>query len=468
MKRPVIVTMLAVSIVISFTVVALANSGPVYWQGYPASGVMSVMDNTPIYIQDEKLVFDFTDTDPHFTIDGKITATYDMVNPTNEKQLVKMAFPFVGRLDSLLPEDIVITAEGNLLPYTVYVGDVVDSYGNSHDKAVSFAFTNIVKTISDELYEAENFTDHEKGKLYIIEVKPTTEQSINFAVDFEFDSEKTSVLTQGFNRYERNDKKTKIAAWCYNAEVLEIFVLGEDIDPKINAYTDGELKNQTDLLTYQISTREVETGQYLMEFIKSNSSINKHDIISDTQLYNLYAKSLDKHFAQNRGYAYGNDLVAQENYMRILTLVYAVEFQPDSSQEVSVSYKTSGTMDMRKTAKPMYSFDYIFNPAKSWSDFKNLNIEIITPQEAPYIAQSNIEFTRKEKNIYSATLAGLPEEDLSFTLYADEKITAADRFAGNLRRMLRYFAPFVISAAALLVGGALLIAFGRKRKKNKH
>ena len=157
------------------------------------------------------------------------------------------------------------------MPYNLYIGDVVDSYGASiEDREPSFDFNDIVSTITDELYKAENFTESEKGKLYTIEVKPTTDQRINFAVDFNFDSKKTKVLTYGFNRYERNGKITRIAAWCYEPEVLEIYVLGEDIDLNINAYTDGELRQKTDLFTHQISTKEVELKPYLMQYIRNN------------------------------------------------------------------------------------------------------------------------------------------------------------------------------------------------------
>ncbi len=468
MKKLITVTLFA-TVILSFSATAFTNSGPVFWQGYPSSDILSIEDNSPILVENENLVFDFSEPGSHYTMSGKVTATYDMLNPTSEQQLVHMAFPFVGTLDSLLQSDIVITADHSLLPYTVYVGDVVDSYGHSpqEDKQESFDFANILKTITDDPYKAEIFTENEKGKLYTIEVKPTTEQNINFAVDFNFDSEKINVLTNGFNRYERDGEKTRIATWCYNPEVLEIFVLGEDIELKINAYTDGELKKKTDLFTYQVSVREVDIKSYLMEFIKGNTRIENHQIISDTQLYNLYAKSLDEQFTRNKGYAYGDDLVTQENYMRILTLVYAVEFQENSTREVSVSYRTAGTMDMTKTANPLYSFDYIFNPAKNWGDFKSLNIEVIAPQEAPYIVESSIEFTKQENNVYTATLAGLPDEDLSFTLYADEKIILADKALGNLQNRFGYFTPFVVGAAVFLVIGAIIVVPVSRRNKNR-
>jgi hypothetical protein len=469
-KKFVSIIVLAV-VMFSFSTVAFSNSGPVFWQGYPSSDIISIKDNSPIMVNREDLVFDFSDYDGSgYAISGRVTATYEMFNPTDRPQSVQMAFPFVGRLNSLSPDDIHITADGNMLPYDLYIGDVVSSRRNSmqEDKGLSFDFVGIIGAINDNIYKAKNFEENEKGKLYTIYVKPATHQRINFAVDFNFDYERTKVLTNGFNRYERNDKKTKIAAWCYEPEILEVFVLGEDIDFNINAYTDGELREKTDLFTYQISVQEMELRSYLMEYIKSDSNMRNSGMISDIQLYNLYAKSLDKCFSQAMGYSSRYDLADQENYERLLTLMYNVEFPQDSKKEVSVSYRASGTMDRTKTIKPIYSFDYIFNPAKNWADFKNLNIKIITPREAPYIVKSSIEFTNAESNVYTAALEDLPEDDLSFSLYENKKVTLLDRAVGNLRRNFGYFTFFVAGAGMLLIIGAIIMAVTLKRKNNKY
>ncbi|SET61084.1 hypothetical protein SAMN05660297_02916 [Natronincola peptidivorans] len=451
--------------------IGYANSGPVFWQGYPASDIMLIDENSSIEVQSEELIFDFSDSDDFsYTIGGRVTATYQMVNPTDEHLSVKMAFPFIGRLDNSLLEEITITADDDILPYELYIGDVVNSYGNSRqeEKEASFDFANIIKTITNEPYEAKSFKENEKGKLYLIEVKPTTDQEINFAVDFSFDFEETKIITYGFNRYERKDHETRIASWCRQPQVLEIFVLGEDIDLSINGYIDGELKKKTDLFTYHISTEEVELRKYLMEYTHNHSLEQKHPMISETQLYNLYAKSLDNHFTRNMGYISEHDLKGQEYYMRVFTLVYTVDFSEKDEKEVSVSYRASGTMDRRQTAKPLYTFDYILNPAKNWSDFKNLGITIMPPKEAPYIVDSNIELVKGDNNLYTASLADLPEEDLSFTFYENEEITLLDMAAGSLYSSFGYLTPLVLGAVVLFLAASGIMGIRTfKRKKRK-
>jgi hypothetical protein len=368
-----------------------------------------------------------------------------------------MVFPYVGTLDSLLAEDITITADDTALPYNIFIGDVVDRFGSRSqgDKEAGFSFSEIIGSITDEPYAAKNFSESDKGKLYILDVRPTADQEINFAVDFEFDWKKTKVLTSGFNRYQREDEKTRIAAWCYGPQVLEIFVLGEDIELEINAYTDGELQEETDLFTCEMSSQDVGFKSYLMEYIKNNTHAISGGILSQRQLYNLYAESLDTSFTRSMGYSSGDDLVAEESHWRILTFVYTVDFPPNCEKEVSVSYRTLGTMDRTQTVDPQYSFDYILNPAENWSGFKNLNIEIITPQKAPYVIASSIEFVRGEGNIYTAALDSLPEDDLSFTLYAKERISPWDKAARNLTSL-------VLGGIALLSGAIIIVALLRK------
>lgn len=452
---------LVITVLFTFFTTVLANSGPVFWQGYPSSDIMTIEENSPIKVENENLVFDFSKYDnSSYGLNGKVTATYKMINPTNETQSVQMAFPFVGSINSLVRNNILITADNNVLSYDMYIGDVVNSYGNPNmdDKNTSFDFKNIVGNITDDVYTAKHFTENEKGKLYTIKVKPTTDVDINFVVDFNFDHNKTKVLTNGFNGLERNGNKTRITSWCHKQNTLEIYVLGEDIDLKINAYKDGELKKKTTSFTHKISTEEVEVRSYLMKYMKENTNIKNDGMISDNQLYNLYAKSLDESFTHYSGCSWGHDIIDMLNYDRILTLVYTVEFPPNSEKEVSVSYRTSGTMDKRETVKPLHSFDYLLNPAKNWSDFNNLNIKIIAPDEAPYIVKSNIDFEKEENNVYTAALENLPEDDLSFTLYANAKITLLDKARGSLKNNFGY-------GLILLIIVIIFIVFFLKRRK---
>ncbi|MCT8137769.1 hypothetical protein H1D32_08365 [Anaerobacillus sp. CMMVII] len=114
-------------------------------------------------------------------------------------------------------------------------------------------------------------------------------------------------------------------------------------------------------------------------------------------------------------------------------------------------------MDMTRTVKPLYTFDYILNPAKNWSDFGGLQIRIIPPEQAPYIVSSSVDLVKDENNMYLTNLAQLPEEDLTFTLYADEEITEK----GQIKEFFNVM-PIVILTIILFILGVVFL-FRRKK-----
>ena len=421
--------------------IAMANSGPTYWQGYPSSEVLAVDENCPIEVEGENLVFDFSgNSSVGYNIGGQVKASYEMINPINKDLTVQMAFPLVSSLKNFSPGNVAIIVDGKYLPYDLYIGDVASSNVNyaKQENAVSFDFKDILSTVSNQTYQAEHFSEYEKGKLYTLDVKPTTEKSINFAVDFEIDMERTRVLTNGFNGYERSGQKVRISAWCNQPETLEIFLLGDDIDFYVTAYTDGELKQKTDLFTYNIQSEEGELRPYIMDYVKSYKEAGEQltgdlEAFNEDQLYNLYGAALDRALTTSEGYCSLNVLIEQKYYDRVLTLVYAVDFPANSKRNVTVSYKATGTMDKTETEKPVYTFDYILNPALSWRKFGNLDIEIITPEEAPNIVESSIEFAKENDRHYRASLSSLPKEDLTFSIYEDEKISPLSKTYKNFR-----------------------------------
>ena len=449
----------------------LANSGPTFWQGYPSSEVLAIDKNSPVEVEEENLVFDLSgESGGNWTINGQVTASYSMVNPTDQTVSVQMAFPFISSLYDFPANDIAIMTDETVLPYDVYIGDVVNSHGDPRqaENDASVAFEEIVRAISNQPYQAKHFSEDEKGQLYTIEVKPTTEQRINLAVDFELDNEKSKVITSGFNGYRRDHQKARVTAWCYEPQVLEMFVLGDPIDFNITGYTDGELKEETNLFTSHISTEETEIKPYIMDTAKEYTKTRDFPKLAEfqeQQLYNLYTGTLDRLFTTNEGFASFYELMEQNQYDRILTMVYTVDFEANSQRNVSVSYKARGTMDKTKTVEPVYTFDYLLNPAENWSSFRNLTIEIITPEEAPYIIDSNIDLTKQADRHYTASLDSLPESDFAFSIYSNEEITIWNKTYNTLENMLGYAIPFAIVGGLMLIIVIFGVVLSRHQKK---
>lgn len=464
--------------ILLFNTIVYANSAPTYWTDYPSTGIMAVDKNTPIEVLKENLLFDFTmDYENSYSPSAKVEAVYEMKNTSDEIISVKMAFPFIERFSELSLDDIKITADDEVIPYNVYLGDVVQESGYpfQEPKNTDYNIDNILQSIGKKKYLANNFKENDLGKLYKFNVS-SIDDNINFALSFDFNSEKTKIILNGFNRFERDDDNNiRIASHIRKDEPLdeplEIYVLGEDINFDIKGYTNGSLEEETDKFEYEIIIEDIDIDTYLKElanyYLKeydSNENVtNSH--MSEVQLYNLYAESLDKYLDKNLGICTEEDIRSQTWSIRIITLVYTVEFPKNSNKEVSVSYKTNGTMDRRKTVEPQFTYEYILNPARNWKDFNNLNIKIITPKEAPYIINSSVELKKDDNNVYKAYLEELPEEDFFFTLYSKEKVTLSDRVKGYLNRTFGYFTSIAIGFIVILIVIILNFMFFKYRRK---
>ena len=457
-----------------FNIIAYANSAPIYIPDYPSIGIFSVDENTPIEVLKENLLFDFTEEDDNtYSPRGKVSATYEMQNSSNEDVSVQMAFPFIERFSEFSPDDIIITADDEIISYDIYLGDVIKDSGNPFQapENTDFNIKKIIKSITDKKYIANSFKENELVKLYKFNVS-STDDRINFAVSFDFNYEKTKIVLNGFNRFERNDNNIRIASGVREEETMEICVLGEDINFDIKGYTSGNLEEETDKFEYEIITEEIDVetflknyaGYYLNKYAEDHEKMITGRL-SEIQLYNLYAESLDKYLDKNLGVCTKNDIMSHTWAARIITLVYSVDFPQNSKKEISVSYKTKGTMDRRETVEPQFTYDYILNPASNWKGFKNLNIKIITPEEAPYIVNSSIELNKEDNNVYTAYSEELPEEDFFFTLHSKEKITLLDRIEGYLNRTFGYFTPIVIGFVFLIIIIAIFVVVKNKEKK---
>ena len=69
-------------------------------------------------------------------------------------------------------------------------------------------------------------------------------------------------------------------------------------------------------------------------------------------------------------------------------------------------------------SSPVYTYNYLLSPAKSWAEFGTLDIEILTPYS---MVLTERDFIKTETG-YSLSLSGLPSGELTFSLSAQEKL----------------------------------------------
>ena len=267
-RNKLIVLIVVLICVFLFNIIVYANSAPIYMPDYPSIGIFSVDENTPIEVLKENLLFDFTEEDDNtYSPRGKVSATYEMQNSSNEDVSVHMAFPFIERFSEFSPDDIIITANDEIISYDTYLGETIDNSMNPFQEPenADFSIEKIIKSITDKKYTANNFKENETGKLYRFKVS-STDDKINFAVSFDFNHEKTKIILNGFNRFERNDNNIRIASGVREEETMEIYVLGEDISFAVKGYTSGNLEEETDKFEYEIVTKEIDVETLLRNY----------------------------------------------------------------------------------------------------------------------------------------------------------------------------------------------------------
>ncbi|NLY50880.1 MAG: hypothetical protein GX062_07760 [Firmicutes bacterium] len=445
-----------------------ANAGPSYWHGYPSYEVLAVDKDCPLQVKSERLLFDLSaDSRSSYTVQGQVTAAYRMLNPTANDLAVQMAFPLISSPAAFSAQNVTVTVDDRDVPYRLYLGNAVDSYGAEGEEK-NLAFDDILATVTNQPYQPEHFSGQETGQLYSLEVTPTTDQSIHLVVDFEFDPDKTSILTNGFSRFERHGNLVRVASRCYEPRRLEIFVIGADIDFKTSAYIDGQLQQRTNLYSIHTSKGKVALRPYLLSSLKSwleelaaetGTTIPLARTFSEQQLYDLYASALDRYLTG--GFCELQELHHVLHEERVLTLVYDVDFPARSTRKVNVTSNTVATMDRRKTAHPVYTFTHILNPARYWNSFGSLTIDISTPPEAPHVIASNLDLTQIEEQRYTTTVPSLPDHDFVFSIYAHKSISLLDRITGVFNASFEYSILLVVGG--IILAGMVVVLTGLTR-----
>ncbi len=346
-------------------------------------------------VENEELIFDFSKEEylerGAHSISGLVTAKYRMSNQTNDNQTVQMAFPIISSLREFNPEDIAIKVDNKTIPFDIYIGDEIRNIRKDNQEDDKLNFKQIVKSINKEVYSPLHYDLNEVGILYTYDVSTTSEDNVNFVIEYIGNHEKTKIISKGFNGYREDNNEVRITAWIRDKETLEVFVIGEDIDFNISGFSDGELLKKTNNYSYEVKKENITIEDYLKKSIMDyKESARYNEYLADNQLFNLFSKELDETFGHNVRCLWIENFYSLDYEDRIFVFVYETSFPSQNRRDVSVSYIARGTMDRTSTYDPLYTFEYLLNPAEKWADFNNLNIEIKPPKAHPFIIATGI------------------------------------------------------------------------------
>ena len=465
MKKTITVLLTLLTVML-MCVPAYANSAQVYWESVPGLSVCTLDEDTPVTVESEELLFDLSSTD--WSGGGKVSAAYKMNNPTDGLITSQMVFPIISAPCEFLAESVKITADGENVPYSLYIGDVVND-------EQSFDLSTALKALDGTRYTPQSFDCDEQGTLYTFNID-TQRERLELSMSF-MPVTGAYILSSGFFNFHTADDGTVTIGSSYIPGVTQegdilLYVIGAELDFDISAYgIQGEPINSTEYIC-DVQEQKTTLASVLSDTLELalQHPQNESDVESDVWL-DYYYELLDNYFIAGNTFAQCNEVLQFDYIKRTLFLTYSVDFEAGQTRDVSVTYDISATGDATQTTDYKYTYDYLLSPAANWAQFGTLNITVKTPARSPYIAQSSLPFTSDGEQLYTASFSSLPEGELSFTLYSAPEITKSDMAAKKVRDIvndIRFFITFFwwlpVLVAAIIVNAVLST---RKNKRAK-
>ena len=459
---------------------AYANSAQTQWEGVDSSGAIVTEENSPIIVEKEILTFDiqefpsnhYNEVEEFLAYSGRVTAEYTFYNPADYSVTAKLRFPFGNA-----PDYVHIVDEDNLVyewyPYNTDTEKYdITINGNAIEKTVRHTLTypyaqfNLRKDmelltdgyIEDEFYYPEQSVT--KYTYQISGVDLGEYHAANVAFDVSADMKDTVVYFQeqsGGHTQKNGDMR--ISAWVEgNEQTITLYAIGKPFShaPKWEFYENGGVEDK-DKIAGKATLQNTETITFL-DF--ALASWHEEIGVSQTDWYNAVIAEI-KEDANH----YNHPIVDLERYKQeykgylMRWYEYEIALEPEERIVNTVIAPIYPSINGRHEPA-VYGYKYLLSPAKTWSEFGDLEIRINTPY---FLIENSVEEFIKTDEGYSLKLDGLPENELEFILCSSKNPVYAIMPGRDY-----YPTGMIISIAAgvvLLSVGIIVYLKVRKRKK---
>ncbi|MDO4582451.1 MAG: hypothetical protein Q4B96_07725 [Bacillota bacterium] len=450
MKKPLLLPVAVLLCLCLPAAAALANSAPTLWRGAPGLELLAVDEQCPIEVTDEQLSFDLRAMDEQGA-GGRVTAVYQMYNPSAAASAVTMAFPLLSASSAFDADSVVISADGERLEYQLFYGQQVAD-GESVDIAALLGGLSMPAA-----------ADAPQGTLYSYEI--SAGQQLEFALDFEL-GEGMRVISSGFNIGGWDGAAVHLAASCFpdDPQQVSLYVIGDAPHIAVSAYTDNDPANASGDYRMQTEQRQLDLAEYVAAYLPQGIA----PAAAEAEAALLLAETLA--LLEQQPFLDGYAIDELRRAQRVVALVYTVDFPAAAAREISVSYDIAATADGGSAPYWQYRLDYLLQPARYWVDFGSLQISVYTPEHSPYLLPNELPFEQAGDGLWQARLEELPEQDLSFTVYREPQLTRGDLLAKQLQNALRglgYMLAFlwwlIVPLLAVLIW--LIVRFVRRRRE---
>lgn len=452
---------------------ASANSGPSFWSGATGSGIYT--KDCPVIVSGECLTFDvrkfpepyYESEEEYLAYDGKVTAEYTFVNPTDEEISVALYFPFgtspayvwseyAGR-DFRYADDTgkyVLKADGKAVDVTVR-----HSYAPT-EIADGFEFVAQSEKLLDDYKIYDDFyAPHTPVYAYTYEIKEVDAAAENaFAFAEIFTDGSTMRVLCDYRIGELGDDRVELGFNIGTGRNITLYTVGESLSdqPNWKFYRNGYYKNRGECSARITLVERTETtfADLILSCRPNGSNV------SDVDYYNAM---LDYRIGDSTAlYFSGDDDLLSRYLMRWYS--YTLNF---AAGQTIVNTVTAPIYPMIRfdTDPCMYEHTYLISPAAGWADFRDLEINILTDS---YLLNDTRGFAKTETG-YRVAFDVLPDGELNFSLCSSD----SPQYRSNAYGVVWIFLLvgsvilFYVLPVALILGLAVwaIVYACRKRKR---
>ena len=413
---------------------AYANSAQRHWSGTDVTGAVVTGEDCPIVVERELLTFDvqefpeqyYPDTDSFLAYTGKVTAEYTFRNPADYTVTATLAFPFGN--PPHYGEYIYDQATGrpvdvsDTLKYGVTLdGKPIEAAVRHTLKArhTSFSLDEDLPKLADSYICDSFFVPDMPVRVQRYSVTGIDEEygAATAAFVINADSAKTRVLCEKQTGGARLKKGSQASCWVQNGDTITVYIFGEL--PK----------------------------EELIWTLYENGACEK--VIEGT---------VSSEFSEMTFKDYGLVQIEAGVFSLMRWYEYTITLEPGQTLKNTVTAPLYPSIDADYTPS-IYAYTYLLSPAKTWTQFGELDITVNTPY---YMTECGIDgFTRTDSG-YALSLPGLPEGELTFTLSEAERPQPP-------KRSILHLMPteLIIVPAAVLVAVAAVFLPARRKRRTK-
>ena len=437
--------------------VAHANSAQTYWQGVTASGAIVTGENVPIVVESENLTFyinevptsyDYiSDNTKEYTT--RVTAEYYFYNPSEYDVTATLVFPY-GNVPFYRTSKDAVGKE-----YGVTInGESVDSqarYTYNRNYNYEFDYKVAINQVCDT-YKADDFySPNMTVYKYSYQVSDLSYGHCALTVELNYDSEVKYYLVDGGVK-ENTDKTLTYSIWVKPNQTIEFYAIGKEVEIERYAfYKDFTKDANRSRGTLTLTSREEITFKEL-----ALSKRDENSSVTEIDWYNATIDMLnDEYYSLSPIAELGTDL---NNH---LMGWYKYELSvPAGGRAINAVTAPLYPSINERYEPPKYDFKYLLSPANSWAEFGELTININT---TAYMLENSLDGFEKVDTGYRLRRNGLPDEELTFTLCADER----PKKEINWGYYLIVIIPIAIVVAVVAIIVTIVVVVKKKRKKKK-